>query len=163
MSIADVENAVRGMGQILGWYERRVDDPSVAVERSAVDPLLWALDWSTWLPWECRSRYRSGVGDGADWVLFDRDGRVAALVAFNRRHTWRGYDRLSLARNSRRAGARVAVLTSGWLWEIYDLEMRNRRFNDRLAVRFKVVPERADEVPEIAEVLYRWLSKERLW
>ena len=30
----------------------------------------------------------------------------------------------------------VAVLTSGWLWEIYDPEPRHLRFKDRLVQRF---------------------------
>ena len=163
MGIADVGNAVRGVGRILGWYERWVDAPGVAVERLAVDPLLWDLHWGTWLPWERRSGLYVDAGCRSDWTLFDRDGRVTALVAFNQRQLRRGYDRLKLARNARRAEARVAVLTSGWLWEIYDFEMRNRRFNDRLALRFMLSPETADDAPEVAEALHRWLSKERLW
>ena len=74
------------------------------------------------------------------WALFDRDGQVAALVEFNRRRIRRGYDRLALARESRLADARVVVLTSGWRWEIYDLEMRNRRFGDPFNERVVLGP-----------------------
>lgn len=163
MGIVDVEKAVLGVGQALGWYERWVNAPGVTVERLAVDPLLCALDWSTWLPWECQSDPSAGTGYESDWTLFDRDGAVAALVAFNRQRRRRGYDRLVLARKARRAHAMVAVLTSSWLWEMYDFEMRNRRFNDRLALRFMLSAETADDAPEVAEALHRWLSKECWW
>ena len=163
VSIADVEKAVQSVGQVLGWYGRWVDSPGVAIERATVDPLLWALGWNTWFPWECQASFRTGEGDGSDWALFDREGHVAALVEFNRRRLRRGYDRLKLARNSRRVDAKVAVLTNGWQWEIYDLEMRHRRFNDRLVGRVVLGPEPADGSQEVAQALHWWLSKERLW
>ena len=80
MSAADVEAAVRQfMGTVdqSGHLFRR---DKAGIRYAIVHPILWALGWSTWLPWEYQPDYNLGRRGRVDYALFDGNGNLAVLI-----------------------------------------------------------------------------------
>ena len=54
MSVADVERAVRLVVANVQEHGRWLAGNETAMRYALVDPILWALGWSTWSPLQCR-------------------------------------------------------------------------------------------------------------
>ena len=69
MSAADVVEALREIMETVDQAGHRLPEHRAGIRYAIVDPILWALGWSTWLPWECQPDYDLGA----------RPGRLRAL------------------------------------------------------------------------------------
>ncbi len=52
MSAADVEEALREIMETVDQAGHLLAEHSAGIRYAIFDPILWALGWSTWLPWE---------------------------------------------------------------------------------------------------------------
>ena len=52
MSTADVEEALREIMETVDQSGHLLAEYKAGIRYAIVDPILWALGWSTWLPWE---------------------------------------------------------------------------------------------------------------
>ncbi len=163
MSAQDVENAIRDVMQ-------RADEAGDLVERNVMtlryafmDPILLSLGWSVSMPWECQPNFELANRGPVDYALFDRFGYPAVLIEVGTTPTRRQRDRVRLWRLARGMTHGVAVLTSGWHWEIYDLSVRARDFDRRRVQRLVLDPRDDDGLRVAAEGLHRWIAKERWW
>ena len=163
MSAQDVENAIRDVMQ-------RADEAGDLVERNVmtlryafIDPILQSLGWSISMPWECQPNFELANRGPVDYALFDRLGYPAVLIEVGTTPARRQRDRVRLWRLVRGMTHGVAVLTSGWHWEIYDLSVRARDFDQRRVQRLVLDPKDDDSPQVVAEGLHRWMAKERWW
>ena len=88
MSVADVERAVR-----LAIVNARAHAPwfvgnETAVRYALVDPILWALGWSTWLPSQCRPDFKLGTRGLADYALLDPEDIAHPVHYWLRQGLW---------------------------------------------------------------------------
>ena len=71
MSAADVEAAVRQFMGTLDQSGHLFRRDKAGIRYAIVHPILWALGWSTWLPWEYQPDYNLGRRGRVDYALFD--------------------------------------------------------------------------------------------
>ena len=163
MSVENVEVAIREVHQTMNEAAHLVDRKVMSVRYSYIDPVLLALGWSIALPWECEPNFGLTNRGVVDYALFDRDGCPAVLIVVGTERARRPQDRVRLWQRVRGMTQGVAVLTSGWDWEIYDLSVRARGF-DRKRVQQLVLDLRSDDSPPaVAAGLHRWMSRDRWW
>ena len=135
MSVTEIEPVIVTASKTADEYPGLFAENSSAMRYALIDPILWALGWRTWLPWECLPDLELRSRGKVDYGLFDRDGAIAILVQSREpRRNWRS-DRNSLAVYARGRTHGIAVLTDGIRWEIYDLSVRNRLFDDKRVAR----------------------------
>ena len=72
-AVQNVVRAARGFGGLLGQRE-------AATRYAVVDPILWSLGWSTWLPWECQPDFALDRRRRVDYALFAPSGEPAVLI-----------------------------------------------------------------------------------
>ena len=163
MSAEDVENAIRDALQ-------RADEAGDLVERNVmtlryafIDPILLSLGWAISLPWECQPNFELANRGPVDYAFFDRSGYPAVLIEVGTTPARRQRDRVRLWRLARGMTHGVAVLTSGWHWEIYDLSVRARDFDRRRVQRLVLDPRDDDSPRVVAEGLHGWIAKEQWW
>ncbi len=163
MSIADVESAVRLVMANAQVHGRWLADDEIAVRYALVDPILWALGWSTWSPLQCLPNFGQGQRGAADYALFDPDGDIAVLIMVGTEPSRRRSDRQRLMARARGMNRGMAVLTYGTRWEIYDLHLRPMRFTDKLVERLSLGWEAPDDPEEVARALHYWLRQDLWW
>ena len=163
MSVTDVERAVRLVMANAQEHGRWLAGNEAAMHYALVDPILWALGWSTWSPLQCLPRFDLGQRRLADYALFDPDGNVAVLVVIGTEPARRHSDRQRLMARLRGMNHGVAVLTYGTRWEIYDLHLRGLRFSDKLVETLFLDWDMPDEPEEIAQALHHWLRQDLCW
>ena len=165
MSVADVERAVRLVMANAQEHGQWLAGNETAVRYALVDPILWALGWSTWSPLQCRPNFDLGLDRRglADYALFDPDGNFAVLVAVGTVPARRRSDRQRLMTRARGMRQGVAVLTYGTRWEIYDLNLRTGRFSDKLTESLSLGGDVSDDPEEVAHALHYWLRHELWW
>ena len=163
MSVTDVERAVRLVMANAQEHGRWLASNEAAVRYALVDPILWALGWSTWSPLQCLPRFDLGQRGFADYALFDPDGNVAVLVVVGTTTARRRSDRQRLMARARGMNRGMAVLTYGTLWEIYDLHLRVVRFSDKLVESLSLGRNIPEEPEEVAEALHHWLRQDLWW
>ena len=163
MSVEDVRQAVIESIGIADEFENWFRDHEATARHAVVDPVLWALGWSTWLPWECLPEFKLDNRGRADYALFGPDGKIAILIEAG---TWpgrRNRDRIRLERLARGLRHGVAVLTYGSRWEIYDLSVHALRFGDKRVASVAIHPDAPDAPERCAQTLHRWLRKDLWW
>ena len=133
------------------------------VRYAMVDPILWSLGWSTWLPAQCVTGLDLRQRGVADYALFGPDGRLAILVKIETQPYRRSSDLHRLMTHVKGMSQGVAVLTCGARWEIYDLGLRAVKFADMMVERRILSPDTADEPCDIARALYRWMRRDLWW
>ena len=163
MSAADVERAVRLVMANGQEHGRWLAGNATAVRYALVDPILWALGWSTWSPLQCRPDFRLGQRGPVDYALFDSDGNVAVLVVVGTVLARRRSDRQRLMAHARGMKRGLAVLTYGARWEIYDLNLRGLRFSDKLSESLFFGRDLSDDPAEVARALHYWLRQDLWW
>ena len=163
MSVADVQQAVLEVMEVAGEFADWFADRKADTRYAMVDPILWALGWRTWLPWECRLDFQLGNRGRVDYALLDPDGDIAVLVAARELRGRRSLDRQRLAQLSRGWTDGVAVLTYGSRWEIYDLGHRTLRFTDKCVANLVLDPETQDGAERCVQALHQWLRKDFWW
>ena len=163
MSVADVERAVRLVMANAQEHGQWLAGNETAVRYALVDPILWALGWSTWSPLQCLPNFDLGPRGVADYALFDPDGNIAVLMLVGTEPARRRSDRQRLMGRARGMNRGVAVLTYGTRWEIYDPHVRPTRFTDKLVESLSLEWERPDDPEEVAAALYHWLSQDLWW
>ncbi len=163
MSVADVERAVRLVMASAQEHGPWLAGNETAMRYALVDPILWALGWSTWAPLQCRPNFGLGQRGLADYALFDPDGNVAVLVTVGTVPARRRSDRQRLMAQARGMRQGVAVLTYGTRWEIYDLNLRATGFSDKLSESLSLGGEMPDDPEEVAQALHYWLRQELWW
>ena len=159
MSIENVERAVLDTVRTTAdfpWWLRQHNN---AARCALVDPVLWALGWNTALPSQCRPDFPLAGRRKADYALFDRDGHLAAGLLIGMSPSRRRSDRARLRYTVRGMKGGVAVLVCGLHWEIYDLSLRIRNFDDKRVANLFL---RADAA-EAADALQWWLGREHWW
>ena len=142
-----------------------------------IDPMLLALGWDIYNRYEVYEEYPTG-GGRVDYALFVPESdapvvlveakRVGSIfdVAFARNMKTQNPDTIqnwkwppSTIRqlggycSRRRCG--YGVLTDGVFWEIYDLSMRVRRFNNKRKCNFCIVNSTLEESVEKLSLLHR--------
>ena len=163
MSAADVERAVHLVMANGQEHGRWLAGNETAVRYALVDPILWALGWSTWSPLQCRPDFKLGQPRTVDYALFDPDGNVAVLVVVGTIPARRRSDRQRLMAQARGMNRGVGVLTYGTRWEIYDLNLRGGRFSDKLLESLSLGGDMPDDPEEVAHALHYWLRQDLWW
>lgn len=163
MSVADVEKAVRLVIANAREHGRWLAGNETAVRDALMDPILWALGWSTWSPLQCRPRFYLGQRGFADYVLFDPDGIVAVLGAVVAVLARRRSDRQRPMAQDRAMSRGVAVLTYGTRWQIYDLNLPAVVFSDKLSESLSLGGDMPDDPEEVAHALHYWLRQDLWW
>ncbi len=128
---------------------------------AVIDPILWSLGWCTWLPWECGPDFRLGRRGRVDYALFDDQGNIAVYINVQSSYTRRRYGRIRLRECVRGTTAGVGILIYGSSWELYDLSLRVRLFDDKRVGTLDIDRDAGDEPEIIAEVLSCWIGKSR--
>ena len=163
MSVADVERAVRLVMATAQAHGPWLAGNETAVRYALVDPILWALDWSAWSPLQCRPNFKLGKLGVADYALLDLDGNVAVVIAVGTVPGRRRRDRERLRVFTRGMSQRVAVLTYGTRWEIYELNRRVAKFTDKLAESLSFDADASDNAENIVRALHYWLRQDLWW
>ena len=163
MSVEGVQQTVIEAIGIADEFGDCLRDNEAAARHATVEPILWALGWSTWLPWECLPEFKLGNRGRVDYALFDPEGDIAILMEARALPGRRSCDRIRLARLARGFTRGVAVLTYGSRWEIYDLSRRSLRFADRRVASVVVGPDTPDAPARCAQSLYQWMRKDLWW
>ena len=162
-NVKDVESAVRLVTRSAEEHGRWITGSATAVRCALVDPILWALGWSTWLPAQCMPELNLRQRGVAHYALFDPDGHVAVPVMIGTQPWRRSVDRRWLRTHVRGMNQGVAVLTYGTRWEIYDLHLRARCFADKMVAQLILGCDAPDEPRDVASALHRWLHRDLWW
>ena len=163
MSIAQVEHAISQSMDTFNEFGDWLRGRKNAIRSSLVDPILWALGWNTWAPWECLPDFGPVKRRPVDYVLLDPNGRYAVLVKVNAKPARRWSDRDQFQRSLRGITTGIGILTYGSEWEIYNLGLRMRKFEDKQIERLLLDPERPDDYAHAAVTLHSWMSKSLWW
>ena len=163
MSAQDVARAVHAVVQTISKTADQVQWNEMTTRYAVVDPILRALGWRIRLPWECQLQYQLGQRGSVDYALLDRHGSPAILIDVQPMAIRRARHQSLLWWRVRGLADTIAVLTYGLRWEIYDLGVRERRFDQRRVACLVLDPDTPDSVESFADELYRWLAKERHW
>ena len=163
MGVTDVEETLWIVTDTAEEFTHRLNGHPTAVRCALVDPILWSLGWRTYLPGECRPDFGLGRRGQADYALFDREGAVAVLIEVGATYARRLQDRNRLAARLRGMTRGIAVLTYGWHWEIYDLSLRARRFDDKRVEELTLDFEPPEHLEGVARALYGWPARDQHW
>ena len=155
-AIQNVARAAHGFGGLLGQHE-------AATRYAVVDPILWSLGWSTWLPWECQPDFALDRRRRVDYALFAPSGEPAVFIQVRPLPARRQQDRDRMRETLARIRKGVAVLTYGWEWEIYDLGHRARDFAHKRVDCLVLDHDAPHHRLQVADALCQWLGKDRWW
>ena len=161
--IGGVERTVRQVMEPVHQITGRNSWSEPATRYAMIDPILWSLGWRTWLPSECGPDFTLGNRGRVNYALFDDHGDIAIFVNCHPSYTRRRYGRIRLRECVRGARYGVGVLIFGSSWEIYDLSVGTRFFDDKHVATLKLDPAIGYEPEYIANVLSRWIHKDRWW
>lgn len=161
--ITGVEKAVRDVMEATGEIRNRRSRYQAALRDTMIQPILWSLGWCTWLPRECGPDFSLGRRGRVDYALLDTQGEIAVYICAQPSDTRRRYGRIRLRDCVRGANQGVGVLIYGSSWEIYDLSRRSRLFDDKRVGTLVIDLDLGDRAEHAAEVLSRWLHKNRWW
>ena len=131
MSAADVEKTIREVVETVAQSGLLFRRHETGMRCVIVGPILWALGWSTWLPWERQPHYDRGRRGTVDYALFDSHGDVAVLIQVQNARTRRRHDHIRLRENTRGLSHGAGVLTYGFCREVYDLSRTARDIEDK--------------------------------
>ena len=163
MSVNEFENTVHQILQVVRQSGSQVADDEMALRYAFIDPILRGLGWSTSLPWECQPNARLGRLSPLDYALFDPSGQPVVLIEVETMMSRRWEHRTRLWRKTRGMTRCLAVLTYGWEWEIYDLDIRAREFGRKRVDRLVLDPQHGASVQIFASELNNWLAKDLWW
>ena len=127
-----------------------------------IDPVNRALGWETHDPAQCMVEWplrRNKRTRWVDYVLFDPDEQQVVLIETKGSGKITGKAVSQLAEYSRGLNSGVAVLTSGAVWQIYDLNSRGS-FRSKLVTELNIY---GDNSKETSEMLDSWLRKSNWW
>ncbi len=158
MSAAAVEEALREIMETVDQSGHRLAEHKAGIRYAIVDPILWALGWSTWLPWECQPDHDLGRRGQVDHALFDGNRRIAVFIEIQKARP-RRRDRIRLWEHTRGMTRGVGVLTSGFYWEIYGLSVRARNIDHQRVARLALDPAAPDDFQRVADALHHWLDR----
>ena len=162
MSIENVEQAIRGVKEVADQYGGWISEHQTANRYAIIDPVLWALGWRTWIPWECKVEIKRGKAGRADYVLLNEEEEPFVVIEAKGLFGGSNYNptnfRRKLASYARGITEGVAVLTNGWTWEIYDLSNHGVTFEGKKAAEVNFS---TDSPEKSARVLYKWLRKKQ--
>ena len=159
MSAADVEGALREIMETVDQSGHLLAEHKAGIRNAIVDPILWALDWSTWLPWECQPDYDLGRRRKVDYALFDGNGDIAVLIVVKHSMSRRRNDRIRLWQYTRGMTRGVGVLTYGFYWEVYHLSVKTRNIGHKRVVGLALDPAEPDGFQRVADALHHWLDR----
>ena len=160
MSAAEVEDAIREAMATHHGYAGWLSSDKTRLRCAVIDPILWTLGWSTWLPSECqqnRSLRRTG---NLDYVLLDPDGHVAVVILVVTSMPLRAHHRRKLATLVAGVHHGVGVLTNGTRWEIYNISLPPRTFVRKIVENFTLDTSDHVEIEDAAIALEYWLGKD---
>lgn len=175
MTIKAVEETIH---RIRGWmddddgYWAHLDGNEMATRYVLIDPIIRSLGWDTEDLNQCVPEFRKS--GRPDYVLFDTDGNPAVMIEAKNTGC-RAYRRFQdnpdvlepqLDGYTRRSTAKVAVLTNGFIWRLYDLDNARRKLsNQRIEPVIDVYRENASiskrYIHEAARTLHQYLSASR--
>ena len=161
MTVKAVEAEIRRVIEVADQFGGWISEHETANRYAVIDPVLWALGWQTWLPWECRVEVKRAKQGRADYLLLDGEETPVIVIEAKGLYGGSNYSptnfRRTLASYSRGITYGLAVLTNGWDWEIYDLSEHGVTFHQKRQAKVNL-----DDGPEkAARVLHKWLRKER--
>ncbi len=159
MSAADVEEALREIMETVDQAGPVLAGHRAGIRSAIVDPILWALGWSTWLPRECQPDYDLGRRGRVGYALFDGNGDLAVLMEVDDARARLRRDRTRLWQRTRGMTRGVGVLTYGFYWEVYDLSIRLRDIDHQRVARLALDPAEPDGFQRVADALHHWLDR----
>ena len=158
MSAAAVEEALREIMETVDQSGHLLAEYKAGIRYAIVDPILWVLGWSTWLPWECQPDHDLGRRGQVDYALFDGNRRIAAFIEIQNARPRRS-DRIQLWNHTRVMTHGVSVLTSAFYWEVYGLSIRARNIDHQCVVRLALDPAEPDGLQRVADALHHCLDR----
>ena len=161
MSVADVQQAVLEVMETGGTAGGTLRQNGTGMRYAIIDPILWALGWRTWLPWECQPDYDLRSRGSVDYALFDSNGDIAVLIVVRHSLSRRRNDRIRLWEYTRGMTDGAAVLTYGLYWEIYDLSITARNIDDKRVAAFTLDTAAPEGFPDVADALSAWIDRDQ--
>ena len=158
MSAAAVEEALREIMETVDQSGHLLAEHKAGIRYAIVDPILWVLGWSTWLPWECQPDHDLGRRGQVDYALFDGNRRIAVFTEVQNARPRRS-DRIRLWEHTRGMTRGVGVLTSAFYWEVYGLSIRARNIDHQCVVRLALDPAEPDGLQRVADALHHCLDR----
>ena len=159
MSEPAVADTIR---QVVGTHHRCarwLSEDKTRTRCAIIDPILWALEWRTWDPSQCRPNVPARRGACLDYVMYDPHGNIAVAIVIGGPPHQRKRDRERTARLLTGMIHGVGVLTDGVYWEIYDLELRRRPFPSKMVESFTLDTGDPVELEDAYLALDYWLGK----
>ena len=160
MRASGLENAIRQLAGTHRTYVRWLSEDKTRTRHALIDPILWALGWRTWDPSQCGHNVSLRPGGSLDYVMYGPEGRVAVAVVIGRPVHQGERERQRAARLMTGITRGVGVLTDGVNWEIYDLSLRHRRFQNKLVEKFTLDTGDPVELEDAALALSYWLGRD---
>jgi len=155
------EDTIRQVVRTHRAYRRWIAEDKTRTRCAIIDPILWALGWRTWDPAQCGHNVNLGRGGSIDYVTYDPGGRVAVAIVIGRPVHQGERERRRTARLMTGLIRGVGALTDGVNWEIYDLSLRQRRFQGKLVESFTLDTSDPVELEDAALALGYWLGRDR--
>ena len=162
MSAVDVEEALHEIMETVDRAGHLLAGHRAGIRSAIIDPILWALGWSTRLPWECqpdRDLGQRGQGGQIGYTLFDGNGDLAVLLEVHDARSRLRCHRTRLWRRTRGMTRGVGVLTYGCYWEVYDLSVRLRDIDHKRVARLALDPAEPEALQRVADALHHWLDR----
>ena len=161
MRASGLEDTIRQVAETHRTHARWLSEDKIRARCVLIDPILWALGWRTWDPSQCGHNVNLRRGGTLDYVTYDPEGRVAVALVIGRPVHQRERERQRTATLMTGMIRGVGVLTDGVNWEIYDLALRQRRFQGKLVERFTLDTSDPMELEDAALALGYWLGRDR--
>ena len=159
MSAVDVEEALHEIMETVDRAGHLLAGHRAGIRSAIVDPILWALGWSTWLPWECQPDHDLGQRGRVGYALFDGNGDLAVLLEVHDARSRLQRDRTQLWQRTRGMTRGVGVLNYGFYWEVYDLSIRLRDIDHKRVARLALDPAEPEALQRVADALHHWLDR----
>ena len=163
MAMNNLTGTVRRVIETGDRWGYLIGDHKPSIRYGMIDPILRALGWRLWDPAQCRFEFGPNHRQPVDYALLDPNGDVAIFVQVETFPARRQHHRVRLGHRLRGLGHGVAVLTYGTRWEIYDLGLRTRTFDQKRVEVLYLDPMAPDAPEDIAQVMSRWLARSRWW
>ena len=80
MAVKAVEDEIRRVMDVADKFGGWISEHETANRYAVIDPILWALGWQTWLPWECRVEVKRGKQGRADYVRLNAEEKPVVVI-----------------------------------------------------------------------------------
>jgi predicted type IV restriction endonuclease len=164
-AIKDVKKAILHGRRVIRDYGDGPVLHEATTRYAIIDPILRALGWKLENPKHCRFEEWRSLRDKqkvADYILLNRESKHAVLIeakgfSITKLQGWT--EEIQLKEYAEETDARIAVLTNGQSWYLYDAP-----WDDSFGVLRPPDADICDDTPsEAARTLHRFLKRPKLW